>query len=1126
MHLKRFVCLMALLAANTVRAASVPSLPEAVCSREKAMAQRRANAARLEGERLRKNLKPVIVLLEKELAEARARQESLSRELVSAMSQDDALAAKTTQAELVAAGAALDAADSEKALVLKKLEEIDKERDVWLKRAGIFDFALRSEMKAMLAGADEIAEREKRVEDARRDVENQAAQIRKYASRRAGAFAKYRDLIARIKETEERRAAVVAQFASGKGKVAQRWTAALDQELGQRRRAADVQREWIILNKLLEDRARRNLAFARIALQAAQTHAEALGRKAAIQLAEEAQAEAIATDAAVSAQRKATAPVMKSCEDLAENARGEVDAAVRDLGVGTTDAAQAKARARYARAQQARGRRDAALACFEEFVELQKAYAAYAREKADRARSAAEQKTLGELEQERRLRLESARTSEQYVISLRTLLKKLEQQAADDSARIAADPTNVAALVEAVEKLVVPPPEQPAQSAVQIQSAIDGMARQAAVAAVAPETDDQVATLLFRFANRRMLAERLRIAEEWLAGTREFIRGLDRQAVAQLWFQSDRRLAWSSVLELGGLGATILSDLKFAADNLYARFYALNIPRRRVAALAGVTVVFLLVAMMIRRAPAGALQWFAPPIIAVLAVLSFLKQVFLFFFPWDSRIGMFAEAFYLNFILWYVVRRVLLLACPGRHWPAGNTFTGAWLTMVRFILNMTLVLMPVWHMAGVSENPWNTRQVVLNLWFFLVCFAASRLLLHPVLLGRFLSRLSSHSALRVIGGFVAILCNILVLVAVLPFLAGLDNIGLMIIRVVVASFALLAAALIVNHLLAWLMGRLPQEARGRRLVLKALKPLVWLVLLTAAVLLWWRLLGEVLLAPNAPQPVRDFVSLAAGYGRGVLRFWTSEIGSGMTVGSLVRGIAVFALSFWLARIAKQLFRERVLARTPMDESTRQTFAAIVGYLVIIGGFLVGLNVAGSSLKNLALLAGAITVGLGFGLQNVINNFVSSLLIHFGRTIRVGDMIEAAGVRGQVREIGLRNTMIKTDDGVTVLVPNGTFVSANITNWTNPERKLRLRCPVAIPRAVDLGAASDLLIATARGCDGIIAAPSPSVEIRSVGADKITLELMAWTDRPKQMAFIMGGLNLAVDGALRGRGWLA
>jgi small-conductance mechanosensitive channel len=289
--------------------------------------------------------------------------------------------------------------------------------------------------------------------------------------------------------------------------------------------------------------------------------------------------------------------------------------------------------------------------------------------------------------------------------------------------------------------------------------------------------------------------------------------------------------------------------------------------------------------------------------------------------------------------------------------------------------------------------------------------------------------------------------------------------------------------------------------------------------------MWWQLLNRVVLAPNAPPLVQDAVRTSEQVLRTALGLWRRELTPGMTVSSLMRGLLVFVLSFWLSRVVKRQFLEKALARTPMDETTRLTFSTILGYLVILLGFLVGLNVAGSSLQNLALLAGAITVGLGFGLQNVINNFVSSLLIHFGRTIRVGDFIEVGGTRGIVREIGLRNTSIITDDGITVLVPNGSFVSANIVNWTNPSRRVRLHVPLTAARLADLTAVTELAIAIARNHPLIMKEPGPLVEVRAVTAAQVSLELLAWTEKPERLASIVGELSLALDQPLRDKGFL-
>jgi small-conductance mechanosensitive channel len=403
--------------------------------------------------------------------------------------------------------------------------------------------------------------------------------------------------------------------------------------------------------------------------------------------------------------------------------------------------------------------------------------------------------------------------------------------------------------------------------------------------------------------------------------------------------------------------------------------------------------------------------------------------------------------------------------------------------------------------------------------------AMFRLLLHPSLMGRILSRRSEHRGLRWLGSSVAIACTTAATLAALPYLAGLDNLGGTVLHTVEVSFALLGGALIGTTAAGWAFRRHVAQAGVKTAWVRTLQTGVILVAGAGVAWMWWQLLNRVVLAPNAPPLVQDAVRTSEQVLRTALGLWRRELTPGMTVSSLMRGLLVFVLSFWLSRVVKRQFLEKALARTPMDETTRLTFSTILGYLVILLGFLVGLNVAGSSLQNLALLAGAITVGLGFGLQNVINNFVSSLLIHFGRTIRVGDFIEVGGTRGIVREIGLRNTSIITDDGITVLVPNGSFVSANIVNWTNPSRRVRLHVPLTAARLADLTAVTELAIAIARNHPLIMKEPGPLVEVRAVTAAQVSLELLAWTEKPERLASIVGELSLALDQPLRDKGFL-
>ena len=300
---------------------------------------------------------------------------------------------------------------------------------------------------------------------------------------------------------------------------------------------------------------------------------------------------------------------------------------------------------------------------------------------------------------------------------------------------------------------------------------------------------------------------------------------------------------------------------------------------------------------------------------------------------------------------------------------------------------------------------------------------------------------------------------------------------------------------------------------------------VLLAAATGVLWIWWLLLNRAVLANNAPSPVPEMVQTAVRVIHALVRFWHAQISSGVTVASLSRGLVVVVASFWVSRQTKEVMRQRVLLRTPMDEATRQTFAEVSGWLVIMLGFLVGMNVAGSSLQNLALLAGAITVGVGFGLQNVINNFVSSLLIHFGRSIRVGDYIEVGTIRGTVREIGMRNTTLQTDDEISVLVPNGSFITSNIVNWTIPTRRIRLHVPLIVVRKADLTAVSEMAKAEAGRHPLVLKVPAPTLEVRGATATQVTLDLQIWIEHPEKGTSIIGELTLALDHTLREKGFV-
>lgn len=1114
----------ALLACGNLWARTVADDLEIRLAAERRLALAQAGkAARLAEDRKAAN-KETAAALAAEAAAIKEEITGLQKDLLALLTQDDPAAIRILRIRLAARQAALAAAEDAAALALKETEESEREQEIWKKRVASLDLWLRMDMKTMLAGPAEIEDREKRVDAALKEIDYQGGQTRKYASRRANAVTESIDLGKSIKTIgEEARAAETPELRGS-----------LEEQVRQGLRHLDQQHRWLLLNKTLEDRSRRNLAFARTEYLVSRRYADALARKAAQRRLAEAQSAAQTADAALGALRAALAPVQKRAASEAVAAGSAGEAALKALGEARTVPDQARGRAAYAAAQTLKARWEAETECWKEFAALQKAGAAFARELADRARGFTEDRNILDINQEERQLRESLETSEQYVRSLELMVQKTEGAIESDRRDLGITVDTVSALAQPFAALFgdFDAARPPAVDLVteQLKAALDRALESA------PRQDADAArrqaigeTLVARLAQREMLRTRKAISERWLANSRAAIRSLERLAGEVLWQQHDPRLNGMTCMEAGDVFGAVASDALFAWDSLRLNLQdAPGVPARR-RFLMGLALILLL----------GVAGWVAGRLIPATSGPGWLlgrlaaSLLPLLGAAWTAlRAGPENLAFrgagwlLLGLAAWSAVRLVLLAMTKDRRPPSGAALAGGVYTAILTLAGWTAVVIPLHCLAAMGTNDWDVQAVIGRVWMFGACLALFRFSLHPALLGRVLSRRSEHRGLRWLGSSVAIACTAALALAALPYLAGLDNLGGTVLHTVEASFVVLAVALIGTTAAAWAIRRHAARAGGRTAWVRTAQTGVILLACAGVAWVWWRLLNLVVLAPNAPPLVQESAQAVKNALHTALMIWRKELTPGMTVSSLTRGILVFVLSFWVSKVVKRQFLERALARTPMDETTRLTFSTILGYLVILMGFLVGLNVAGSSLQNLALLAGAITVGLGFGLQNVINNFVSSLLIHFGRTIRVGDYIEVGATRGTVREIGLRNTMIATDDGITVLVPNGSFVSANIVNWTNPNRRVRLHVPLALPRQADLTAATELAIAIARQHPLITREPSPLVEVRTVTAAQTTLELLAWTEKPERLPTIVGELNLALDRALREKGYVA
>lgn len=218
----------------------------------------------------------------------------------------------------------------------------------------------------------------------------------------------------------------------------------------------------------------------------------------------------------------------------------------------------------------------------------------------------------------------------------------------------------------------------------------------------------------------------------------------------------------------------------------------------------------------------------------------------------------------------------------------------------------------------------------------------------------------------------------------------------------------------------------------------------------------------------------------------------------ITLWSVVYFVVLVALLFWVTKALQGLISKRLLVRTGMDYGARHAVGAIVRYVLLLVGFLVIVQTAGIDLTTFNVLAGAIGIGVGFGLQNVVSNFFSGLIIMFERPIKVGDRIEVDDVEGDVIEIGARATTVLTNDNIAIIVPNSKFITENVVNWEYNDNRVRFRIPVGVAYGSDARKVEELLLEVARENADVLDDPAPVVRLMEFGDSSLNMELRIWS----------------------------
>jgi potassium-dependent mechanosensitive channel len=273
-----------------------------------------------------------------------------------------------------------------------------------------------------------------------------------------------------------------------------------------------------------------------------------------------------------------------------------------------------------------------------------------------------------------------------------------------------------------------------------------------------------------------------------------------------------------------------------------------------------------------------------------------------------------------------------------------------------------------------------------------------------------------------------------------------------------------------------------------------------------------------------------FLSEVWGLFDTVAEAWDSLLGWSLAVGEtrlslrmvLLAGITLY-LTYQLSWFLQASIDTQLLQRRQVDRGVRDAIKKLLHYALVLIGFLLAIGALGFQLQHLVVVAGAFGVGIGFGLQDIVNNFLSGLILLFERPVKVGDGIIVDGDYGTVVKIGLRSTVVETLDQAELIVPNSQIISQKVTNWTLSTRRVRLVVPVGVAYGSDVGLVMEILAAAGNEHADVLDDPAPSPIFTGFGDSSLDFELRAWIANVDNRPRVKSDLLLYIDRRFRETG---
>lgn len=258
--------------------------------------------------------------------------------------------------------------------------------------------------------------------------------------------------------------------------------------------------------------------------------------------------------------------------------------------------------------------------------------------------------------------------------------------------------------------------------------------------------------------------------------------------------------------------------------------------------------------------------------------------------------------------------------------------------------------------------------------------------------------------------------------------------------------------------------------------------------------------------------------------KGVLQFKLFTLNqTPVTLMSLMMFIAIFTFLLILSSYLTRLLRARVLPRFHLEESLNYNISRVFYYVFLIMSAAFAFQFIGIDFSGLVVVFGFLSVGIGFGLQNITSNFISGLILLFERPIKVGDRVNVGGTEGDVVEIKMRSTVIRSLANISIIVPNSEFVSAQVVNWSHGDKKVRISINVGVSYQSDLDTVLRTLREVADEHPDVLKKPEPFVRLMEFGDSSWNMILGAWIADPENFYRVRSELNCAIVRKFRENG---